>query len=94
MLPETQGGFVQLNTILEYPLTIKNNGDLGADTFDFSVASGWNLALYTSDGITLLGDTDGDGMVDTGAIAPGDSISLLARITPPADPTAGNYNFA
>ena len=94
LFPEAQGGFTQLNAILEYPLTIQNNGDLGADTLDFAVVSAWNLALYTGDGTTLLIDTDGDGAVDTGAMAPGDRITLLARITPPADPTTGDYNFA
>ena len=69
-------------TIVSYSHTVTNNGDL-ADTFDITATSseGWTLALYESDGVTPLVDSDADTIPDTGAIAPSASASIVVKVT-------------
>ena len=92
LLPESQSDFIRLNTTLHYQLTIKNLGDLGPDVFDLEVATDWPVDLYASDGSTLLTDTNGNGMVDTGPVAVGETIDLIVSITPPIGANIGDSN--
>jgi hypothetical protein len=48
-----------------------------------NTSANWTAQLLTSGG-TPLGDTEGDGTVDTGLIAAGGSASLILRVTPGA----------
>ncbi|MDF1593576.1 MAG: isopeptide-forming domain-containing fimbrial protein [Desulfobacterales bacterium] len=81
-------------TKITYPITISNNGN-AADVIDVSYTStaGWTWALWydaNNDGIAgndgdyLLTDTDDDGVDDTGSIAQGGTVKILAVVTIPA----------
>jgi uncharacterized repeat protein (TIGR01451 family) len=82
-----------------YPFTAVNNGN-ATDTINLTVAStqGWTWKLWAdangdgiagNDGDYLLTDSNGDGKVDTGALAQNGSINLLAVATIPVGAANG-----
>ena len=77
-----------------FTFTVQNTGDLGADAYDLSVATGWPATLYTADGSTALTDTNSNGVIDTGAIAPNATQTYTVRIAAPANLGAGQWNAA
>lgn len=69
------------------PLTVTNLGTAGQDLFDLEVdvPVGWVATLYDVNGTTPLADTNGDGLPDTGPLAPnGGSLELELEIWVPA----------
>ncbi len=90
LFPVKQGGFV---SDLDFSITIRNLGDFGDDTYDLQIESTWSANLYKSDGITLLSDTDEDGVIDSGSLPVGGSIEILVRINPPPGATTGDSNI-
>ena len=89
LVPRAQGTFGAAGATVRFDQTVRNTGELGADTYDFSVNSSWPTALYQAGGSTLLTDTDGDGKVDTGPIAQGGAASIVVKVTLPTDATVG-----
>ena len=60
-----------------------SNEGTDSDTFDITATSseGWPIALYESDGVTPLSDTDADTIPDTGALLPDASVSIVVKVT-------------
>lgn len=60
-----------------------------------TLPAGTIVTLYKADGVTLLTDTDGDGVVDTGPVAPGSAIKVVAKVTLPSNvaSTSGQENW-
>jgi len=85
-----------------YAFTAYNNGN-ASDTIDFTYTSnaGWTWVLWEdvdgngipgTDGDFILTDTDGDSKVDTGILAKGASVALLAVATIPAGVADGTVD--
>jgi hypothetical protein len=74
---------------------VRNTGNKAeADVFDMSFSSvspGWSLTLFSGDGKTPLKDTDGDGVVDTGSLAPGADLPVAIKVSAPDTALAGDY---
>jgi hypothetical protein len=75
-------------------VSITNNGELGADTYDLTLSSAWSASLYAADGVTLLTDTDHDGTVDTGLVPQGSSVTITIKVQTPGGAAVGNSNTA
>lgn len=69
--------------VREFPIQIRNTGELGADTYNLVAedvsASGWLVTLRDENG-NLLTDTNGDAIVDTGLVSQGDTILIHVRL--------------
>ncbi|MBL8512131.1 MAG: carboxypeptidase regulatory-like domain-containing protein, partial [Betaproteobacteria bacterium] len=75
---------------------VLTNTSTRADTFDITLSgstfpSGTTLRLYKPDGTTLLADTDGNGIPDTGLVAAGASYTIIVKATLPAGIVGGPY---
>ena len=86
-----QGGTATFNNV------IKNTGN-GTDTFNISLSAGsfptgTSFVLYKSDGATPLVDTNGDGVPDTGPLAPGASYTVVVKAVLAAN-AAGSGPFS
>ena len=70
------------DTVVSYTHTVTNTGAV-SDTFDITASSsrGWPVALYQSDGVTPLTDTDSDLIVDTGTVAPSAGTNIVVKVT-------------
>lgn len=88
------GSFASPGGAGEMVVPIRNLGELGTDTYDLNVASAWPVSLYMDDGVTLLVDTDADGLVDTGPVSQGATVNIIARMQAPAGALVGNANNA
>ncbi len=70
-----------------YQIHIKNTGTLASDVFDTQVAlgsKGWPVDLFGSDGSTPLGDSNSNGLSDTGPLTNGSSTTIVAKVTVPS----------
>lgn len=92
--PAYQGRFARAGETISFQQRIRNTGDLGSDTFDLTTATVWPASLYAADGTTPLTDTDGDGVVDTGAVAPGNSMYISVKVQAPSGGLVGDDNSA
>jgi hypothetical protein len=92
--PSYYGDFSHAGGMNEFQLPIRNTGELGGDTFDLFLTTSWPASLYASDGVTPLTDSDGDGAVDTGAVAQGSTSTIVVKIDYPIAATLGNSNTA
>lgn len=80
--PKGQGRFTQAGGVETFEVTLYNNGELGADAYEVTVASAWPTELYL--GGQILADTNGNGVPDTGLIAPGERRALTVQVQTPA----------
>ena len=104
-----QAGDTVLNDIVEVPAAapgstvvfnnrITNNGN-GVDSFDITLAGqaawpvGTTFSLFQSDGVTSLIDTNGNGTPDTGPVNPGQTVTVVVRVTLPAATGPGPFNL-
>jgi hypothetical protein len=92
--PLHQGRFTHADQTETFEIPIHNTGELGADTYDVTTSSTWPISLYEADGTTPLSDTDGDGTVDTGSVAQGETATIVAKVTIPSGGNAGDANTA
>jgi uncharacterized repeat protein (TIGR01451 family) len=74
---------------------IKNTGN-GTDSFNVTIGAstfpaGTTFALYKSDGVTPLIDTNGDGIPDSGPLAPNATYTVIVKATLPAGATGGPF---
>ena len=92
--PRYYGQFAHPSDWLTYHIPIRNTGEFGADTYDLSTTSAWPVSLYAQDGVTLLTDTDADGVVDTGPVAQGAETGFYVQVRTPITATLGANNTA
>ena len=77
-------------TTVEFTNRVTNTGT-ATDIFDIALSasstipSGWTVTFYSSDGLTPLPDTDGDGYPDIGSLDAGDYRDIVVKVTIPAD---------
>lgn len=82
------------NTAVDFTNTIRNDGNT-TDAVNVSLDASstipgtWNVLFYAADGVTPLNDTDFDGQVDVGPLAPGASADIVVRILIPGSQGAG-----
>jgi hypothetical protein len=88
--PAYQSGFITLGGALSWPVSIRNLGDLGPDTFDLTASSAWPVTLLAADGTTPLSDTNGNGKADTGSLGLGDTLTVTVRVTAPSNNPVGS----
>jgi uncharacterized repeat protein (TIGR01451 family) len=71
-----------------------SNEEIYPDVIDISVSDslGWKINLLKPDGITLIGDTDGDGVTDTGPISANSSTGVVLKVFIPSGVTPGTSN--
>lgn len=83
------GTTVAFNNVLTNLGTVTEtfNIALGASTFP----PGTPMRLYGADGTTPLADTNGDGLPDAGALAPGQSTRIVLKADLPATLVPGEY---
>jgi hypothetical protein len=92
--PLYQGRFTHAGATETFQVSIRNNGELGADTYDLTASSIWPVSLYTADGVTPLTDTDSDGVVDTDSVAQGSTITITVKVQTPPTAHVGDNNVA
>lgn len=89
--PRDQSRFAHINEKFSFPLTIRNIGEMGADTFDLtSTSCGWQVSMSAANGMELLTDTDHDGAVDSGPIPQGSQAAILVKVQAPAFGNVGD----
>lgn len=71
-------------------LNVYRNDTVG---ISFTSSAGWPVALYKSDGTTLLSDTDGDGIPDTGALSPQNNTSIIVAVSVPSYVDPGDVDL-
>lgn len=74
---------------------VKNTGT-ATDSFNIAITAnsfpaGTSGQLYKSDGVTPLVDTNGDGIIDTGPLAPGASYNVILKGTLPPNASGGPF---
>lgn len=74
-------------------MDVFNEGGL-PDTIDIEAASanGWEVVLFTSDGATMLADSDGDDIADVGLLEGCSSTTIIVEMTVPVDSQPGTYD--
>jgi len=92
--PSYQSSFTQAGKTVPFQIAIRNTGELGVDTYDLTTSSTWPTSLYAADGVVPLTDTDSDGVVDTGSVIPGDTLTITVKIQTPSTANVGNNNIA
>lgn len=90
LLPPSQVQSARAGEIVDYPLNVTNRGTAGSDTVDFAATSDWAVSFWDATGTAALPDSDADGRPDTGPLASGESLTLLARVEVPRDATNRN----
>ncbi len=73
-------------------LYVRNDGGL-PDTIDIETTSlnDWNLSLFGADGVTPLGDTDGDNIPDVGQVVGLEEVTIVVRLDAPVNPQGAQY---
>lgn len=90
--PRHQGRFASPGSRKSFSIAVRNTGELGPDTFDFTFAGDWEINLYGPDGVSPLSDSDGDGLLDTGPLASGDTLTVTVEVYAPETAKAGDYD--
>ncbi|NMM09458.1 MAG: DUF11 domain-containing protein [Polaromonas sp.] len=93
----TVAGPVAPGSTTSFTNLVKNTGN-GTDTFNITLGtssfpSGTAFQLFKSDGLTPLVDTNGDGTIDTGPLAPGASYNVILKATLPPNATNAGAPF-
>ncbi|MBS0213045.1 MAG: DUF11 domain-containing protein [Proteobacteria bacterium] len=84
-------------TLVSFTNVVTNTGN-ATDTFDITFVSntfpvGTTFTLFKSDGVTPLVDTNGNGIPDTGPLAPGASYNVIVKAQLPANASGGPFNL-
>ena len=77
---------------------ILTNRSARTDTFDITLTGGTfpvgtAIRVYKSDGVTLLADSNGNGVADTGPVAAGATYRIIVTADLPRDATGGPYRI-
>jgi hypothetical protein len=81
VIEQFDGSHTAQGVVNDYLVQVTNTGDVGADAFEitaFSPAFG-TASLFAADGFTPLGDSNGNSTPDTGALAKGQSRTVVVR---------------
>lgn len=92
--PPYHGRFTSAGEMAAFQIPIRNTGELGADTYDLTTSSAWPVSLYAADGTTPLTDSDGDGHLDTGPVAQGNTCNIIVKVQTPVIAAVGANNSA
>lgn len=92
IMPLSQGAFTTAGDLKDFQITVRNNGELGSDTYDLIPASIWPVSLFFSESGFPLTDTDADGLIDTGSIPMGSSVTLRISVQTPSGVNIGDSN--
>ncbi len=92
VFPPYHGDFFAPGESRSFQVSVRNTGEVGADTYDIDVLSEWLVTFYDADGLVELSDTDGDGKVDTGPLAEGDTTTVTVVVTAPEEAAVGDSN--
>jgi hypothetical protein len=90
--PLHQGSFSHAAATETFAVPIRNTGELGSDTYDLLVSSTWPVSLYAADGVTPLTDSNGNSIVDTGPVAQGETVTIIAKVDTPIGTSLGDHN--
>jgi hypothetical protein len=91
--PLTQGALTAAGRNSAMVVTVKNTGNVGPDTYAVTLASDWPARVLGREGAPLA-DTNGDGKIDSGPVAPGQRVDLTVIVDAPPVATAGMRNVA
>ena len=95
--PSRQSQDAVPDSTVDYAVRVTNVGVSGPDTFDATMTLGglgWATDLFEADSSTPLGDTDADGIPDTGSLATDESTMIVIRVTVPAAVSPGDSDTA
>jgi trimeric autotransporter adhesin len=97
MTGQTVAGPAAPGSTVSFTNTVTNTGN-ATDTFNITVGTstfpaGTTFQLYKSDGVTPLTNTNGDGIPDTGPLAPGASYNVILKANLPASATNAGAPF-
>lgn len=90
--PRGQGRFTRATSVETFVVTVYNNGELGADTYNVSFASAWPATVQLSG--QALTDSNGDSALDTGAIEQGAHKRLTVQVQTPTFANVADTNIA
>lgn len=82
------------NTSVDFVNTVRNDGN-ATDQVNIlldgssTIPGTWAVLFFQADGVTPLVDNGGDGMVDVGPLAAGDSVDVVVRLVIPGTQGAG-----
>ncbi|HEX5132463.1 MAG TPA: hypothetical protein VFX92_08250 [Candidatus Krumholzibacteria bacterium] len=82
------------NTAVDFTNTVRNDGNVG-DVINVAlngastIPGTWSVVFYRNDGITPLTDSNADGQLDVGPLAPGAQVDIVVRVFIPASQGAG-----
>ena len=94
VLQPYHGAFFTPNETKSFQVSVRNTGEMGADTYDITITSDWPVTMYDEAAGANLTDTDGDGTVDTGPMDEGETKVITVITTAPASASVGNANTA
>lgn len=82
---------------ISFANSIKNTGNI-SETFEITTnsstfPSGTTYALYASNGVALLTDTNGNGTPDTGILTVNQTYYVILKVTLPTNTTGGPYTI-
>lgn len=98
MTGQTVAGPAAPGSTTSFSNTVTNTGN-GTDSFNITLSAGnfpsvTAFQLFKSDGVTPLVDTNGDGTVDTGPLAPGATYNVILKATLPPNATNAGAPFS
>ena len=88
-----QGNFTSPGGTASFQIPVRNTGEVGTDTYDLTPSSAWAMSLYAANGATPLTDTDTDGVLDTGSVAQGATVIIIAKVQAPPGAVVGDSNL-
>ncbi len=77
---------------LDFVVPLRNNGDLGTDCYNVTVANTWTVEVLDQFGSPLTDNCGSDGIMDTGNVFQGDPADIIVRVTPPDPVSLGDHD--
>jgi uncharacterized repeat protein (TIGR01451 family) len=95
---QTVAGPAAPGSTVSFTNVVTNTGN-GTDSFNITLSTGsfpvgTTFQLFKSDGVTPLVDTNSDGIIDTGPLAPGATYNVILKATLPLNATNAGAPFS